>query len=113
MGQYKDKLNSFKKSYSRDKYALQLDIIMYVPEVEFFTKEGLISATCIDASNALKMLEDTIYKTLGINDGFNTKVSSEKRPYKSKDWLTMVTISEIPIPKSCYLDYSVLDIVKS
>jgi hypothetical protein len=108
---HKSELDIFKLNYNRSKHGLQLEIVMYVPESEFFTKEGLISSTCIDAGNALKMLEDIIYKSIGINDGWNVKVSSEKRPHKSEKWITLVNISEVPIPKSCYLDDKILSMV--
>jgi hypothetical protein len=105
---YREKMRSFSLNYSRAYCGLQLEVVMYVPEAEFFTKEGLISATCIDAGNALKMLEDIIYKELGINDGMNLRVSSEKRPYEGSEWLTLITVQEVPIPKSCYLDNQLL-----
>lgn len=106
--EYGPDLANFSKALNRKKYAVELEVVMYVPEAEFFTKSGEISLTCIDSSNALKMLEDIIYKAMGLNDGINTKVISEKRPYPGKEWLTLVTISEVIIPKSCYLDESVL-----
>lgn len=102
--QYSSSMKNFKKLHNRKKYALNLDIVMYVPEAEFFTLAEEVDCTCIDASNALKMLEDIIYKQLGLNDGLNTKVTSEKRPYRGEDWLTLVTVSEVPIPKAAYLD---------
>lgn len=111
LSKYEDELRNFKNAYNRNKYGLNLEIVMYAPESEFFTKDGLISATCIDAGNALKMLEDIIYKRIGINDGWNIKVSSEKRPHKSDKWMTLVNISEVPIPKSCYLDEKVLAMI--
>lgn len=110
--QYAEKMAAFKANYKRAMYGLQLEIVMYVPEGEFFTKEGLISATCIDAGNALKMIEDTVYKAIGINDGYNVRVISEKRPYTEEGWLTLVAITEVPIPKVCYLDESVLALAR-
>lgn len=107
---YRKDIEFFTKAYNRRKYSLQLEVVMYVPEEEFFTKSGEVSLTCIDASNALKMLEDIIYKAMKLNDGVNVKVSSEKRPYLGKEWVTLVTVSEVPVPKSCYLDDKVLEL---
>lgn len=98
------KMHDFKIAHNRKKYALNLEVVMYVPESDFFTKEGEVDCTCIDSSNALKMLEDIIYKAMKLNDGLNVKVISEKRPYNGDEWLTLVTVSEVLMPKTCYLD---------
>lgn len=100
---YADNIKSFLSTVTRND-ALTLELVMYVPKAEFYTKEGKISLTCIDASNALKMLEDIIYKKIGINDGLNVKVSSEKRPADRDEWLTLITITRIAKPKVCHLD---------
>lgn len=104
LNQCMKEIDQFTAAFNPKKYGLTMDILMYIPEDQFFTKKGAISSTCIDAGNAMKMLEDIIYKRMGLNDGLNLKVSSEKRPYTGEDWLTLVTISEVLIPKSCYLD---------
>jgi hypothetical protein len=111
LGSYREKIEAFRKNYSRDKASLHFDMIIYVPEAEFFTKDGLVSLTCLDTGNAFKMLEDTIFKALGINDALNVKISGEKRPYKAEEWVTLVTINEIPVPRSCYLDSELRDTI--
>jgi len=95
-----DLLHKFDKS----KHGLSLEVVLYVPKQEFFTAKGHISSTCIDASNALKMLEDITYKRLGINDAFNTKVISEKRPYDGESWVTFIVITIIDKPRVDPLD---------
>jgi hypothetical protein len=104
LSQYGEAMKRFRESFDKKTQGLMLEVVMYVPEDEFFTQKGEISSTCIDAGNALKMLEDIIFKALELNDGLNVKVSSEKRPYIEKEWLTLVTISKVIKPKSCYLD---------
>jgi hypothetical protein len=83
---------------------LTFEVVIYVPKDLFFNKKGLINLTCLDASNALKILEDTIYKELKKNDGLNTFVSSEKRPYAGEGFLTLVKITKIPTPQVDPLD---------
>lgn len=83
---------------------LMFEVVVYVPRSEFYNKNGLINLRCIDASNVLKILEDSIYKELGKNDGLNTFVSSEKRPYSGEEFLTLVNITRIPTPVCDPLD---------
>lgn len=83
---------------------LHFDVVVYVPRDLFFNKKGTINLKCLDASNVLKILEDCIYKELGLNDALNTKVSSEKRPSDSEDFVTLVEISKRPNPKVDPLD---------
>lgn len=104
LNKYATDINIFRNSFNPKNEALHLEIIMYVPKEEFFTKAGTVSLTSIDASNALKMLEDTIYKAMGINDGLNLKVSSEKRPINSDEWLTLIMITKVEKPKIDPLD---------
>jgi len=101
---YSKNMAEFRDSFNPKTEALTLEVVLYVPREEFFTKDNRVSSTCIDAGNALKMLEDIIYKALGINDGLNVKVSSEKRPVARDEWLTLVMITKVEKPRICALD---------
>lgn len=90
-----------------DRQVLGLDIVIYVPEKDFYTKKKTISLTCLDVSNTLKMLEDTIYKNIGINDALNVKISAEKRPTSRETYVTLINIHKLAIPKICPLDHIV------
>ncbi len=87
-----------------DRQVLSMDVVIYVPEEDFYTKKKAISLTCLDVSNTLKMLEDVIYKYIGINDALNVKVSAEKRPTSNDGYITLINISKQNIPKICPLD---------
>lgn len=104
LNRYDKDIKDFSNKFDKNKDGLTLDIVMYIPASEFFTKKGAISSTCIDVSNTLKMLEDTIYKVLNINDGLNVKVSSEKRPANTSEWITLVEIVKVKKPKIDPLD---------
>jgi hypothetical protein len=79
-------------------HALHFYITIYAPSDVYFTKDGKVSARCIDASNAIKILEDSVYKFLDVGDHYNTKVTSEKLPHQSKDWITKFEIKIVDKP---------------
>lgn len=87
-----------------ERQALGLELVIYVPESEFYTKKKEMSLTALDVSNTLKMLEDTLYKYLDINDALNVKVSAEKRPTSNSGYMTLINITKLPVPKVCPLD---------
>jgi hypothetical protein len=101
---YAKSMQEFLHKFDKSRHSLNLEVVLYVPKKEFFTVKGHVSSTCIDASNALKMLEDITYKRLGVNDALNTKVSSEKRPYDGESWVTFMVITIIDKPKVDPLD---------
>jgi len=101
---YRSEMDIFTKSFDKSKNALTLEVVLYVPKHEYFTLKGAVSSTCIDSSNALKMLEDIVYKRMGINDALNVKVSSEKRPADLDHWITLMVITKIDKPKVDPLD---------
>jgi len=101
---YGKEIDLFTKGFDKSRSALTLEVVLYVPKKEYFTLKGAISSTCIDASNALKMLEDIVYKRMGINDAFNIKVSSEKRPADLEEWITLLIITKVDKPKVDPLD---------
>ncbi len=101
---YSQDMQDFVEAFNKDTHALTLEVVLYVPRSEFFTKKGSVSSTCIDASNALKMLEDITYKLMGINDALNVRVSSEKRPVDRDTWTTLLIITKVPKPKLDPLD---------
>lgn len=103
LDKYYEQMTFFKNNIT-DKEALSFSIVVYIPKGDFFTKKGTINTKCLDVSNAIKMLEDIIYKRLGLNDGLNCKVTSEKRPHSGEEYLTLVNIEKSLIPKVCYLD---------
>lgn len=104
LSKYDKDIKNFSSKFDKNKDALTLELVIYVPATEFFTKKGAISATCIDVSNTLKIIEDTIYKALAINDSFNIKVSAEKRPYNGTEWITHVEIIKTNKPRIDPLD---------
>jgi hypothetical protein len=86
------------------KECLSFEVVIYVPKNLFFNKKGLINLTCLDVSNAIKILEDCIYKELGINDAMNVFISGEKRPFSGDDFITLINISKRPLPVCDPLD---------
>jgi predicted house-cleaning noncanonical NTP pyrophosphatase (MazG superfamily) len=104
LAKYAQEMSEFTESFNKETHALTLEIVLYIPKSEFFTKKGSVSSTCIDASNALKILEDITYKLMGINDALNIRVSSEKRPYDGESWVTFMVITIIDKPRVDPLD---------
>jgi predicted house-cleaning noncanonical NTP pyrophosphatase (MazG superfamily) len=104
LAKYAQEMSEFSESFNKETHALTLEVVLYIPKSEFFTKKGSVSSTCIDASNALKMLEDITYKLMGINDALNVRVSSEKRPVDSDTWTTLMVITKVLKPKLDPLD---------
>lgn len=84
--------------------SLETEIVIYIPDGEFFTKKGTVSLTCLDCSNAIKIVEDQVFNFLGLNDGLNVSISSEKRPWKGDEYMTLVTIKSVDKPIPCALD---------
>jgi hypothetical protein len=72
---------------------MRLEITIKIPKKDFYTKKGDIGQKCLDVSNALKILEDTIYDFMGVNDAFNVFVSCAKMPYDSEDYMTEAKIT--------------------
>jgi hypothetical protein len=99
----KDKVKFFVNNMLSNE-CLKFEVVVYIPKNEFYNKKGTINLKCLDASNVLKILEDSIYQELGKNDGLNTFVSSEKRPYAGDDFLTLINITRVPTPSCDPLD---------
>lgn len=103
LNDFEDLFNELRDNYKQDKHAISFDLEVFVPQHEFFTKKQTINQRCLDVTNAFKMLEDIIFKRIGIDDSQIVQASAGKFPWARETWSCIVKIKIIPAPKSSYL----------
>lgn len=95
---YRKDIKEFLNGFNPKCHALHFYVTVYCPLEVYYTKDGKMSSRCIDASNVIKILEDKVYKIMEIGDHFNTKVTAEKLPHHSQDWITKIEIKKVEKP---------------
>jgi hypothetical protein len=108
--QIDDDLKELAASYKKEKHSISFEVEVFVPQHEFFTKQKTINQKCLDVTNAFKMLEDTIFKRLGIDDSQITQASITKTPWTRETWCCIIKLSLLPIPKASYLGSDLLGV---
>jgi hypothetical protein len=69
----------------RPNHILKVVYEIYCPKDEFYTKEGNISSRCPDA-DSIKVLQDTIFSCLGIDDKHIKQLTITMNPSNSGNW---------------------------
>jgi len=93
-----NELMRFKLDHDEDRHALETTWRVYIPSTEYFTKKGRISKTCIDCTNTVKMMEDVLKDTLGIDDSQIIRSSVEKIPTDKSIWFVSLELSRVMKP---------------
>ena len=91
-------LKSFLEAYRPESDAIECFWLVKIPKDEFFTKKKTISKTCLDASNAVKILEDVLSKNIGIDDSQVIDSRARKVPTNSNSWSVSLTLSIVDYP---------------
>ncbi len=70
-----------------DKFEHYLDVTynIFVPEDEYFTKEGCISNKACD-TDSIKVFQDTLFKAIGIDDKYVRDLHVISRPSHDGKW---------------------------
>jgi hypothetical protein len=95
-----DKMNYFLETYNKKKHCISTRFYFYIPEKKFFTISDTINEKCLDTSNALKTIEDIIFKMIGIDDSQNVEIYAKKIPYNQNDYRCFIEISTMVVPAS-------------
>lgn len=104
---FDDLLRGIGLNYIKTKHSFSFDVEIFVPQHEFFTKRGTINEKCIDVTNAFKILEDALFKRIGVDDSQITQASISKSPWPRETWSCIIRIKLINAPKSSYLDQDI------
>lgn len=103
-GKFDRDLKTFFEAFNEELDAIESYWVIRVPQNEFFTKKGTINKRCIDASNAVKILEDVLVKHLGIDDSQFVDSNSKKIPVSSSSWSVSLTLVKVGYPQVIHLD---------
>lgn len=84
--------------YDEKVHCLRASWSIYIPKDKFFTKNHTISKTCLDATNAVKGLEDRLVKILGIDDSQICETTVRKVPSEASSWCVCLELEIIGKP---------------
>jgi len=73
-----------KQNLPHDEY-IKITYNLYCPSEDYFTKEGKISSRCPDA-DSIKVLQDTLFKHLGLDDKHIKELIVKVRPSATGNW---------------------------
>ena len=96
MKPYAHSLGLLADSFIDTEHSFSLDYTFYLKT--FFTKKGNISAKSKDVDNLVKVVNDRLFKLIGIDDSTMIDLTAKKRP-ADKDCIC-ITIEMIPICKA-------------
>jgi len=100
LSNFKDELNDFCTSFNWFNHVVHCSYFIYIPEKIFFTKikkQKKVSRKSKDLDNMLKVMQDNIFKFIGIDDTFITRLEAEKIPTKKEEWSIVVQLSIRPL----------------
>ena len=81
----KQEIEEFTEYLENNDYFIEFKLTLSIPKDIFFTKNQNDIRT-LDASNYIKVIEDSISSNIGINDKYNLKVSSRKTYNEDGVW---------------------------
>ncbi len=86
----------FRNSMHKGNNFISIKYILFCPRSEFFTKSGEISSRCPDA-DSIKVFQDTLFKSLQIDDKFIKELLVQMRPSSNEHWNYVICISHYPL----------------
>jgi Holliday junction resolvase RusA-like endonuclease len=91
LDQYKEEFDEIYQSFYPHKHCIHTGIYFYVPKNKFYTKgtkkePSKINRNSKDLDNCLKVLNDGVFKYIGIDDCNIVKIEAEKIAYKGDKW---------------------------
>lgn len=103
---YQDQLLAFNKTFDPNKYSLELQVAVEIPESHFWTAKGHVSNRSGDVDNYLKLIIDFLtnekYCTnqyvdedmvnVAIDDRYITSIWATKEPSPDKRWNIQLTL---------------------
>jgi Holliday junction resolvase RusA-like endonuclease len=95
---------SFSIVHDHSQHAIEAEWYIYVPSKEYFTLKGTISKTCIDATNAVKIMEDCLVKVLNIDDSQFIDSRVRKIPVTSDSWSVVLILNRVLKPSVVHLN---------
>lgn len=90
---FKDEFSAFHSSFNPLTNYISASYSFYAPKDFFYTKEKKISKRSKDLDNCIKIVQDNIFKFIGIDDTFVTDIEAVKRPTNGKEWRIVVMLS--------------------
>jgi hypothetical protein len=86
----------FKKEFFSENNYLELTYHIYVPKDLYFTKDGLISNRGCD-TDSIKLLQDTLMKSVGIDDKYIRDLHVISRPSEDGNWNYEFSFKSLPV----------------
>lgn len=90
------RLSEYPKQTLPDDEYLKVTYNLYCPIEEYFTKEGKISSRCPDA-DSIKVLQDTLFKYLGLDDKLIKDLVVKVRPSSTDQWDYIIILESFKI----------------
>lgn len=78
IGPYSYQLKEFKEAYNPFTQHIAIDYTFYIPK--FFTSDNRVSRQSKDVDNMVKVVNDRLFKEMGVDDSQVTDLSARKRP---------------------------------
>lgn len=97
LNEFKEELDEFNQSFITHKHCIHTSIFFYVPKNKFYTKgtkkePSKINRNSKDLDNCLKVLQDGVFKFIGVDDCNITKIEAEKIAYPGDEWKIVVQL---------------------
>ena len=100
---YRPAINEFTKSFDRQLHYISAEYFIYTPMEAMFTKDGHISSRSVDL-DAHKLLQDTIFKSMELDDKLVREVSYRSPVSSDGKWnfVCIYNLEKISCLKSKY-----------
>jgi Holliday junction resolvase RusA-like endonuclease len=70
----------FVENFNEAEHSINVDYIFYLKRDEFFNQKDLLNKRCLDVDNAIKVVQDQVFRFLGVEDGLVTRITATKVP---------------------------------
>jgi Holliday junction resolvase RusA-like endonuclease len=77
---YPEIVKALESEFNPKEHCICAEYYFYIPQDDFFRKDGAISNTSGDADNRVKGFQDHLFKALGVDDRYVSELRATKLP---------------------------------
>lgn len=94
--EFSETFKTFKTYFTSGNYYIHVVYELHCPKNQLFTKDGKISSRSPDA-DSIKVLQDNVFKSLGIDDKFAKRIEIIMVPSEDDNWNYKIYLTALPV----------------